>query len=362
MQFQNNNSVDNYAFDYRKLEAKTETTDVELLFNKKENENITIFEPIITKEKYKDGTRYLKFWREDQQQIFEQILDTDKIAYLEEDEIAQGIVFPQDFLNKTNQKKLCNNFVEGQGVFGLSNAEKMALSLSEDEKQIIKPYFSTEQIQRYYSSRKNNLWMIYTDSSFNAKNIEKNPTKMDKFPNIKQHLDRFLDIFTSDNKPYGLHRAREEKFFKGKKIVVQRKCSNEPVFSYNDFDCYVTQTFFIIQTNRFNLKYLTGLLNSKLIAYWLKYNGKMQGDNYQLDKEPLMQIPIYQPTENQSKQIADIVDKILAKKAIDIDAEQQQIDILTYKMYDLTLQKVNSVKELGNNEITDEIWSKYNLE
>ena len=47
----------------------------------------------------------------------------------------------------------------------------------------------------------------------------------------------------------------------------------------------------MIQTDRVNLKYLTGLLNSKLIEFWLKNKGKMQGANYQLDKEPLQQIP-----------------------------------------------------------------------
>ena len=40
------------------------------------------------------------------------------------------------------------------------------------------------------------------------------------------------------------------------------------------------------------MKYLTGILNSKLIAFWLRNKGKMQGSNYQIDKEPLLNIPI----------------------------------------------------------------------
>jgi hypothetical protein len=43
------------------------------------------------------------------------------------------------------------------------------------------------------------------------------------------------------------------------------------------------------------LKYLTALLNSKIVAFWLRYQGKMQGDNYQIDKEPILNIPIKVP-------------------------------------------------------------------
>ncbi|MGN0068014.1 MAG: hypothetical protein ACI38V_10560 [Bacteroides sp.] len=37
---------------------------------------------------------------------------------------------------------------------------------------------------------------------------------------------------------------------------------------------------------------MTGILNSKLIAFWLNHKGKMQGEIYQIDKEPLTKIPL----------------------------------------------------------------------
>ena len=40
------------------------------------------------------------------------------------------------------------------------------------------------------------------------------------------------------------------------------------------------------------MKYLIALLNSKLIKFWLKNKGKMQGNNFQIDKEPILEIPI----------------------------------------------------------------------
>ena len=59
------------------------------------------------------------------------------------------------------------------------------------------------------------------------------------------------------------------------------------------------------------MKYLTGLLNSKLIEFWLKNKGKMQGSNFQLDKEPLSQIPIAVPSQEIQELIAKLVDYII---------------------------------------------------
>lgn len=198
-------------------------------------------------------------------------------------------------------------YKQGTGVFALSEVEKDNLNLNKEELNLIKPYYSTEQIHRYYTDINNKNYIIYTDSKF------KNKNSMDSYPNLKKHLDKFQQIITSDNKPYGLHRARKEHFFNGEKIIVLRKCADRPVFSYSDFPCYVSATFFIIQTNRCSMKYLTGLLNSTLIMYWLKNRGKLQGNNYQVDKEPLINIPLQFPHNVKQQSIIDLVDIMLSK-------------------------------------------------
>jgi len=104
---------------------------------------------------------------------------------------------------------------------------------------------------------------------------------MAAYPHLKAHLDRFASVITSDNWSYGLHRARDEKFFNGEKIISLRKCA-QPCFTYTEFPCYVSQTFNIIKTDRVNLLFLTGLLNSGVVKFWLKHRGKMQGHHYQL--------------------------------------------------------------------------------
>jgi hypothetical protein len=74
----------------------------------------------------------------------------------------------------------------------------------------------------------------------------------------------------------------------------------------------VSQTYFVIKTRRVNQKYLTALLNSKLIAFWLKYKGKMQGFQYQIDKGPLVELPLIQTDDQEI--FASIVDYIIFLK------------------------------------------------
>ena len=169
-------------------------------------------------------------------------------------------------------------------------------------------------MHRYYGNPANKEWVIYTDSSF------KDEKKIENYPNVKKHLDQFREVITSDNKPYGLHRARNPYFFQGEKIISVRKCE-KPTFTYVDFDSYVSATFYVIKTVRTNQKYLTGLLNSRLIAFWLKHRGKMQGTNYQIDKQPLLAIPLISPSSEQQASVATLVDQILAAKHADPDAD-----------------------------------------
>ncbi|MFK0427850.1 Eco57I restriction-modification methylase domain-containing protein [Campylobacter jejuni] len=221
-----------------------------------------------------------------------------------------------------------------------------ALSLLKNEKILLKPIFESDNIQKYFVKRYNYFWVIYTNSSF------KNPNSMDDYPNLKKHLDKFKKVITSDNKPYGLHRARDEKFFTGSpRIVALRKCVGEPKFSYVDFDCYVSATFYVIKTQRINVKYLTAILNSKLIAFWLKHKGKMQGNNYQIDKEPLLNIPIV-TINSKNQKIADelinLVDEILKVKEQDKNANTQElenkINSLVYKLYNLNEEEIKTIE------------------
>ena len=333
MQFKKNNAEQSYQFDLRNL-IGTELEDVVQLLNKEHSPTTQYLEP--TYNRLEMRNKFITF--SDSEDLFKKIRQRCDAIFLENKEIAQGIVFPQDFLNKKGQQILGHHNV-GDGIFGLTNEELLNLNLPENEMVLIKPYYTTDQVNRYFTAEGSNTqWLIYTDSTY------KNESSMDDFPILKAHLDQFRLIFTSDNKPYGLHRARDCRFFSGSKIICQRKCAEQPIFSYSEGECYLTQTFNIIKTGRVNLKYLTGLLNSKLIAFWLRNRGKMQGLNYQLDKEPLQQIPIAVPNVEEQTRIGHIVEEIIGRKSANDNASIQdlenQIDKIVYHLYNLTYDEV----------------------
>lgn len=251
-------------------------------------------------------------------------------------EISSGVDILQDYVNKKAAEKLNHTHSIGEGVFVVDDIKRKEIAVLPNEINILKPYYTTEQITRYCNISSNREWLIYCGAEMNQ--------VIDSYPNIKKHLDQFTDIMTSVNKPYGLHRTRKQESFEGEKILSLRKCVDKPSFSYVQTDSFVSRAFMVINSNRINLKYLTGILNSKVVAFWLRHKGKMQGLNFQIDKGPLQNLPIAISEQKIKDKIIRLVDQIIAlirgdnlKKALDLE---NQIDHIVYHLYELTYDEV----------------------
>jgi len=272
--------------------------------------------------------------------------------FLTDKNVAQGIVCPQDFVIDKHLEILKNDDIKkGDGIFIINDKEKKRLKFIKKEMSVIKPYYTTNELQRFYGNPNNSLWVIYSDI-----NVRK---KIKDYPNIKAHLDKFKKIITSDFAPYGLHRAREQNFFEGTKIISLRK-TPKPYFTYTEFPCYVSQTYFVIKPNDINLKYLTAILNSNLIYFWLYHKGKKQGEQLQVDKEPLLDIPIVNTTDKTKQDnLISLVDKMIELKEKEANEKNKQvktllsnqiesvdkaIDKAVYELYNLTDDEIKIVE------------------
>ena len=335
MLFEKNRTADKYTFDYRILLAEADKDDMLSLIQKQNTGKTKYLAPKIDRTVL--NGKLLTFSCNDD--ILEKIASGK--LFLQADEATNGIHTHHDCVNNKIHREFPDLPV-GKAIFVLTQSEKDALNLSKNEFGLVKPFYASDEISRYYTNPKNKNWIIYTGSEFKKEN------SMDSYPNLKAHLDCVKKAITSDNAPYGLHRAREEHFFRGAKIVSLRKCVDKPCFSYSEFDCYVPAMYYVIQTSRWDMKFLTGVLNSKLIAFWLKNKGKMQGSNYQVDKEPLLNIPIPSATPAQQKPIIALVDKILAAKKAnpqaDTSKEEAEIDQKVYELYGLTDDEIKIVE------------------
>lgn len=214
-------------------------------------------------------------------------IESKKNFELTEKEVAQGIVAAPD-----------KYFIV-----------KDLFKFNEKEQKLIKPFYTSTA---KYVFIKTNLYILYLcDKNFQGKNI-------DDYPNIKDHFEPFKKILKEAKTKYGtpdkpyfyLHREREEHFFQtGPKIVGQTRTAF-PSFLYTEEEYYGSRAMNFIKTDRINLKFLAGLLNSRLSYFWLKNKGKQLGDLLQIDKGPLISVPLLKPNEKIQNEIALLVNKI----------------------------------------------------
>lgn len=106
--------------------------------------------------------------------------------------------------------------------------------------------------------------------------------------------------------------------------------------------------YYVIKSSRWDMKFLTGVLNFKLVAFWLHHKGKMQGSNYQVDKEPLQGIPLPLIDLSLQQPIIDLVEAILTKKKLSPQADildlENSIDRLIYDLYGLSEDEIKIVE------------------
>ncbi|MFK0341056.1 Eco57I restriction-modification methylase domain-containing protein [Campylobacter coli] len=327
MQFQKIKPPKNYEFHFAKITTQTPIyEDVINLLKNEKTQNNEILSINLTPKKFIDKT--LNFTKSDYEELFNKIQKYGKF-YLEESEVAQGIVpaIDEAFV------------IKDKNVF------------SKNEQCFIKEYY-TGLSGKFYSSF-TDKYLIYLSN----KNYSGN---LDDLPNLKQHFQKYKEIlkeskikYKTPNKPYFyLHREREEKFFKKgeEKIISQVRCI-KPIFVYSNENFYGSRALFFIQTCRINLKYLTGVLNSKLIAFWLKHKGKIQGNLFKIDKEPLLNIPVVNinsKNEKLANKLISLVDEILKAKEQDKNANTQElenkINSLVYKLYNLTDDEIKIIE------------------
>ncbi|KKS42805.1 MAG: hypothetical protein UV05_C0036G0009 [candidate division CPR1 bacterium GW2011_GWA2_42_17] len=282
---------------------------------------------------------------------------------------GKNIVFANqtndEVLNKIEQKR---NFelTEKEVAQGIVAAPDKYFIVSdpsqftETERQFIKPFHTSTAKYTFVKTDSHIFYLC--DRNFGDKNVN-------DYPNIKNHFEPFKTILKEAKKKYGtpdkpyfyLHREREEKFFQnGPKVVGQTRTAF-PSFLYTEESYYGSRAMNFIKTDRINLKYLTGLLNSRLVYFWLKNKGKQLGDLLQIDKGPLLNIPILKPDEAEQEKVAVLVDKTTKlyddyrktstntdkwhSLKTEIEKVEQQINEVIYKLYGLTAEEIRTIEK-----------------
>ncbi len=154
-----------------------------------------------------------------------------------------------------------------------------------------------------------------------------------------------------------LHRKRNEKYFLNPKIVI-RQIGSSPIATYDGEQYYTLNTIYnlIGSDDRYSLKYILGIINSKLGKwFWIKNNSDFKTLFPKIKKSEIEAMPIYDLDFNnpndkaKHEQIIALVDRILSMKQSNPDYGasnlEQEIDRLIYELYGLTSDEIAIVEE-----------------
>lgn len=329
-----NGKPNRYSFFYQAIDSKKSLTH-ELVYNALSNADNAYSQSLTPKiDRIEMQNKFLKFNTGD----IDGILDKMALAknfILNNKEVAQGIVGAPDKYFLVEKTKI-NEFNDNEKVF-------------------LKPFYTTAK--RYVLSGFDNYIFYISKKNFENKKLSDYPNILNHFEPHKDNLMQAKIKYKTPDKPYFyLHRERDEKFFSlGDKIISPTRVF-EPQFFYTNNEYYSSRATNIIKTDRINLKYLAGILNSKLIYFWLKNRGKKLGDMLQIDKEPLLQIPLIKTDDKSSmNKMIESVDKIIAAyqklaKAISdkeknlyqnqITVLEKTINELVYEIYEINQDEV----------------------
>jgi hypothetical protein len=279
--------------------------------------------------------------------------------------INQGLLSGADVVTTDNIKLLPQQNIDdyaikaGQGVFYLREEEIRSLHLSEKEKELIKPIHKASEVTGYLPTTQveKNLYCIY---------INKN-TPVKTYPRIIQHLQKFRPILENKREAqegklpwYSMHWARTDELFQNEKIIVSKwPPSND--FGFSDGEYFCDANIYIIkpkqETNE-SLKYILGVLNSKVIGYYFERKGSKRGDKYFFPKEFCQKIPI-KPIGNKREKklhdkIAALVDEMITerKKLLELTPYIMDTQFINQKYFGSTVPELSDktiVHSLGWN-------------
>ncbi len=98
-------------------------------------------------------------------------------------------------------------------------------------------------------------------------------------------------------------------------------------------------------------EYVLGVLNSRLVSWWFVNKfGKLQRETFpQFKVNELADFPLPKNGEKHRDQIAKLVERILAAKQrdaqADVSALEREIDQIVYKLYNLTPEEIKIIED-----------------
>jgi hypothetical protein len=150
-----------------------------------------------------------------------------------------------------------------------------------------------------------------------------------------------------------LAEPRSPKIFEEKEKIIIRQTGDSIIATIIDAGiiCRDNLNICIPKNDTINLKFILGVLNSKLTDFYYTYINPEKGEALaQVKKTHVEMLRIPNATEEQQNEISDLVEKALCRHKENVDADisaiTAEIDKLVYKLYDLTEEEIGVVESV----------------
>lgn len=249
-----------------------------------------------------------------------------------------------------------NDIRKGDGVFVLDrNNSRDSLKISVLEKSnLCKDFYKNSDIKKYCTNTSTSKIIIFSSSD----------TPTDVQTNIKSILQIYKPILVrireinKENTDYW-HQLRRgtahPHIFTCNKIVCPQR-SKLNTFGYNECDWYASADVYYITNPKggYQIKYLLGLLNSKLIYIWLYNKGKRKGESLELYQKPLSEIPIFKAEVQDQNDVIYLVENIINSKdntiSDDYNSNVEKLDMIIYKLYNLSESEIKYIESFYHSK------------
>jgi len=250
--------------------------------------------------------------------------------------------------------------------------------------EFIKPILRGRDISRYHYNWAG-LWLIKIESGFTNANKKKDESAEEffkrKFPSLHKYFNNLLAQIEKGEinfKGKGLLNRDDQgdywwelrpciyyNEFEKEKIIYPNMTKYLP-FVYDTENFYTNQKCYILTPNYHNpylLKFFTAYLNSSLSSWLIRFMfPELQGGTREINENVFRNFYIPQLQDENKIPFIEIVDEILSAKRQNPQADTKQledkIDLMVYKLYNLTYEEVKIIDSEIENIISKEEYER----
>jgi len=216
-------------------------------------------------------------------------------------------------------------------------------------KDFIKIWVKVGDVYKYGIKPVESRKLVYTNA---ISNIEDYPKLKNRLLEHKIKLENRREAKNGKIRWFDLQWARTKELFDNPKIICRFKASNN-TFAIDLEGYYSSADITIVQLknewkDKVDLKYLLGILNSKLLNFYFKSYGKLMDYRYEYYPSPVGKLRVI--IANDQITISQIVEKLIIETTKNqpsiefIKLLEAEIDQLVYKLYGLTEEEIRIVE------------------